>query len=423
MEMNLSYGRGYLPLPKETPIKAVLSSCLHELHGGEAQGALVEQALQNSIASAPLFERVMGKQKILVITSDHTRPVPSKITMPIVLQEIRRGSPDAEIVILVATGVHRGTTKSELCGKFGEEIVSKEDVRVHDAFDQSELSEKGILPSGCRFSVNSLVDWADFIVAEGFIEPHFFAGFSGGRKSILPGIASATSVMSNHCARLIAAPNARTGVLDDNPIHADMLYAAKLTGLSYILNVVIDSEKRIVAAYAGDLEQAHQEGCAFVKKMCSVPVVEGDIVLTTNGGYPLDQNVYQAVKSMTAAEACVRPDGVIICVSKCEDGSGGEEFFRWFQKANGPADVMEKIMKISPEDTIADQWQAQILARIMLRASVIMVADDCAKDTIEGMGMIYCATVEEALQKAVARKPDHDGVVVIPDGVSVIIEE
>lgn len=424
MQIELPYGRGKTTLEcPDDELKAVLTSRLHELKSEGSEAQLVLDALENPIGSPRLRDLAAGKQRILVITSDHTRPVPSKITMPLLLQELRSTAPQAEIRLLIATGVHRGTTKEELCGKFGEEIVERETICIHDAFAKEDQVFKGELPSGCKLSVNRLVDWAELVVAEGFIEPHFFAGFSGGRKSILPGIASAVSVMSNHCSQLIADPHSRTGILEGNPIHRDMVAASRLAGLSFILNVVIDAEKRIVKAYAGHPEKAHEAGCAFVGEMCRVEKRAADIVITTNGGYPLDQNVYQSVKSMTAAEVCVNPGGVVICVSQCGDGSGGEEFYKWFHEASGPADVMGKIMKIPAEATIGDQWQAQILARVMLRARVIIVADEKARETVEGMGMFYSSTVNQALAKAKELKPDYDGIVVIPDGVSVILDE
>ena len=381
---------------------------------------IVRDALQNPIESEPLCKLAEGAEKVLIITSDHTRPVPSSITLPQMLAEVRKGSPNAEIKILVATGVHRETTKEELYSKFTKELVDRETFLVHDAFAEG-MSEKGILDSGCCFSVNPLVDWADLVISDGFIEPHFFAGFSGGRKSILPGISSAKSIMSNHCSKLIAADKARTGILDGNPIHADMTTAALRAGLKFILNVVLDDDKNIVAAFAGDTVKAHRAGCDYSRDMFRVGAIPASVVVTSNGGAPLDQNIYQTVKSMTAAESCVHPGGFILCVSECADGHGGEQYVRWFSESNGAQDVLDKISKIDAPDTIGDQWQAQILARVMVHANVALICDEKNKDTVESMGMLWFRDVNDALTYAKEKLGDrYDGVTVIPNGISVI---
>lgn len=422
MKIEIPYGKSSQTCTvDEQELRGVLRPRFHEMCAQRSQRELVDAALDNPVGTAPLSELAAGKDRILLITSDHTRPVPSGLTLPLLLRRLRTGSPDADIRILVATGVHRQTTKTELREKFGNEVADRETIVIHDAFDDAHLSFKTTLPSGCEFSVNTLVDWADLIVAEGFIEPHFFAGFSGGRKSILPGIASAKSIMSNHCAALIAHPRARTGVLEGNPIHADMLCAAKAANLAFILNVVLDCDKQVVAAFAGDAQLAHEAGCRYVSEYGSVPAAQADIVITSNGGSPLDQNIYQAVKSMTAAERCVRPGGVIICAAQCADGIGGDAFYHWFADAASSGEVMKKIESIPAAETLPDQWQAQILARVMCRAAVILVADAAVKEAAQAMGMRYCETVQGALDLAKCLKPDYDGITVIPDGVGVIV--
>ena len=199
------------------------------------------------------------------------------------LSEIRSASPDAEVTILVATGCHRGTTREELVSKFGKELVDSERIVVHDCDDRAHLRSVGALPSGGDCEIDTYALDCDLLVAEGFIEPHFFAGFSGGRKSVLPGVASRATVLANHCSEFIAHPNARTGVLEGNPIHRDMLWAAEKCRLRYIVNVVLDDKKRVTAAFAGDCRAAHEAGARYVSDRFAVDAVCADIVVTTNG--------------------------------------------------------------------------------------------------------------------------------------------
>lgn len=387
-----------------------------------SQEQLVQDALAHPIGSLPLNRLAESARRVLILSSDHTRPVPSRVIMPLLLLEIRKGNPKAEIIILVATGCHRPSTGEELIEKYGAEIVASERILMHDSGDEAALVDKGTLPSGGKLRLNSLVDWADLMVAEGFIEPHFFAGFSGGRKSVLPGMAARETVLHNHCAAFIAHEKTRTGILAGNPIHEDMVYAARVAGLKFIINVALDENKQILKAWAGDPIAAHEEGCMYVKRHACVPAVQGDIVITTNGGYPLDQNIYQAVKCMTAAEACVRPGGTIIVAAACKDGHGGDYFFKQCSQPLLPEEIWNQLLSVPAGQTRPDQWQTQIFMRVLQRARVIMVADPLCRDWIEKMHMTPAESIEKALALAEEMAPGGS-FVVIPDGVSVIIGE
>jgi nickel-dependent lactate racemase len=402
-------------------IAGILESKAEEYRSGRTQEELVEQALNNPIGSGSLEELVKGKKDMVIITSDHTRPVPSKVTMPILLRRIRAVNPDIEITILIATGFHRPTTHEELVNKMGEEIVRNEKIIVHDAFDDSAMVKLGTLPSGGELIINKLAVETELLIAEGFIEAHFFAGFSGGRKSVLPGIASATTVMANHCGEFIASPNARTGVLINNPIHRDMLYAAEKSKLAFILNVVINTEKKVIKAFAGHSEKAHLKGCEFVMELSKVDKIPADIAVSSNGGYPLDQNIYQSVKGMTAAEATCIDGGVIIMVSACNDGHGGQSFYDNMAQAKTPRELLDRIAKVPRNETVPDQWEFQILARMLDKFTVIMVTDMCDPQMIKDMHMEHAVSFEEALKRAYEIKGNDAKVVVIPDGVSVIV--
>lgn len=418
MPVTLPYGHGHLTM-RRTPDWVLAPRSVQAAADGPA---LVRAALAAPIGSPTLGALAEKARRVLIITSDHTRPVPSAVTLPILLETLRAARPDVEVKILIATGMHRASTPAEMEAKYGADVCAREDLINHDSRDDSAMVYKGILPSGGALWVNRLVDWADLVVAEGFIEPHFFAGFSGGRKSVLPGIASYKTVVYNHNARFIADPRAVQGSLEGNPLHEDMRFAAKAGGLAFILNVILDEEKRIVAAFAGDPEAAHAVGCEACRARNAVQGVQADIVVTTNGGYPLDQNLYQSVKGMTAGEACVKPGGVLIMAAECADGHGGEGFYRWLAEAGSPRDVLDAITTIPPEETRADQWQAQILARVLCRASVIFVTGEVNRSTVEAMHMDYAATVDEALDRAYAKLGPNASLCVIPDGVGVIIQ-
>lgn len=419
--IRIPYGKSAQTLEvADSRLRAVLMP-RHAPAGSGGQDAIVQVALEQPIGSPRLCEMARGRQKILLITSDHTRPVPSRVTLPLLLQEIRRMNPGAEIRILIATGMHRLTTETELRAKMGDAIVDGETIMVHDAQAQADMRFFGTLPSGGELWLNKLVAWADLVVAEGFIEPHFFAGFSGGRKSILPGIAARKTVLYNHNAQFLKSPFARQGILEQNPIHRDMLYAAKEAKLAFILNVLIDADKHVIAAVAGDPEAAHRRGCALCGQLTQVEAAISDIAITSNGGYPLDQNVYQAVKGMTAVEACVRQDGIIILCAALGDGHGGDAFYRWFADRGSAAQVAHDIETIPPERTKMDQWEAQILARVLLKATCYFVTGTENRALIEAMHMVWMPDVNTALREASKQLGNTSSVTVIPDGVGVIV--
>lgn len=403
-------------------LKAVLVSKVHDFKVNESESEIVKNSLDNPINSPKLEELAKGKENVVVITSDHTRPVPSRVIMPQILERIRKGNPNAKIKILVATGFHRPSNKEELIFKLGEEIVENEEIVMHISTRDEDMIKMGVLPSGGDFYINKLAAQADLLVAEGFIEPHFFAGFSGGRKSILPGIASAKTIMYNHCSEFIDSENARTGILKNNPIHEDMVYAAKTANLSFIVNVVIDKDKKVIASFAGDVDKAHKDGCEFVTNLSKIDKIPCDIVVSTNGGYPLDQNIYQSVKGMTAAEATCKEGGVIIMVSACNDGHGGQSFYDNVAKASSPNEILHNVRNVKKEDTVPDQWEFQILARILNKYTVIMVTDECDPEMIKNMHMKHAYTFDEALNMAYKIKGENAKVAVIPDGVSVIVK-
>lgn len=425
-KITLPFGQETLEisLPDER-VAGILVSHAHEYKAAKTETELVSEALANPIGSPRLSELAKGKSTCVIISSDHTRPVPSHIIMPQLLKELRAANPDIVISILVATGMHRPPTKDELIQKYGAEIANKESFIIHVSRNDNDMVSVGTLPSGGDCRINKAAANADLLISEGFIEPHFFAGMSGGRKSVLPGIASQVTVLANHCSEFIDNPNARTGILKGNPIHEDMLYAAKAAKLAFICNVVINADKKIIAAFAGDCEKAHYQGVEFEMALAGVRPVPADIVVSTNGGYPLDQNLYQSVKGMTAAEATCKEGGVIIMCSACSDGHGGIDFYNTLKESSDIQQAMNIIISRSRNETVFDQWESQILLRLLLHFTIIMVTR-APKQLVEDMHLRYAETFEDALQQADDilwhKGIQNPKITIIPDGVSVIVK-
>ena len=418
--VNFLYGRTTfdLEVPDDTP---VLTSNVDALKSDKDGYEIVKEAMDHPIDSPHLYELAKGKPDCTIIISDHTRPVPSQDILPHMIRELRCGNPDIKITLLVATGFHRPTTVEELRGKLGDALYEefKDNIIVHDAHDPSKNIKIGNLPSGPDCIIDKVAYNASLLVAEGFIEAHFFAGFSGGRKSVLPGICDAVTVMGNHCGEFIASPYARTGILDKNPIHEDMVAAAEMAKLAFICNVVIDEDKKTVAAFAGNFKTAHRKGVDFLSGYCAVKPAPADIVITTNGGYPLDQNLYQSPKAVATAEACCKDGGVIIMCASCIDGMGGTHFEKLI--VNGSVEeIDEYLSKIPPKETIPEQWCAQIYSRILKKHTVILVTTYLDHDLVRKANMIPASSPDEALQKAYDLVGKDASVVVIPDGVAVL---
>ena len=418
--ITIPYGKSHLAC--SIPYNGLLTSRVDQLKSEKSGLELVQEAVDNPIGSPKLSELAVGKKTCTIIISDHTRPVPSRDILPPMLAELRKGNPDIQVTLLVATGFHRLTTTEELVSKLGEKIAAEEKIVIHDAFNADSNVQIGVLPSGAPLVIDRVAVETDLLVSEGFIEPHFFAGFSGGRKSVLPGVCDKTTVLGNHCGEFIASPNARTGILEGNPLHIDMVAAARLAKLQFIVNVVIDEEKHTVAAFAGDLEKAHEAGVAFLRQFCEVKAVPGDIVITSNGGAPLDQNIYQSVKGLTAAEASAKEGAVLIMCADLADGTGGEGFYQSLKNCESPAAHFAQCAATPQNQTIPDQWESQILARIMMKHRVIFVSRPEMEQTLREMKLDYAPDLETALAMAKADKGDSAEITLIPNGISVMVK-
>lgn len=419
MKVAMPYGSTHLTL--EIPDEVVAGVLVPAYPRNPAGPAAIEDALRNPVASPRLKDLVKGKRNVVLLSPDHTRAMPSKFTVPPLLQEIREGNPGAGVTLLVATGLHRAPTRQELEDRYGQPVLDSVKVAVHDPDDPASHADLGILPSGAPLRVDRRALEADLLISEGLIEPHFFAGYSGGRKNVLPGIADRSTVYYNHSAGLIGHHLTNAGSLDGNLLTRDMDEAARRVRLAFILNVSTDDRKNVISAFAGDPAKAHRAGCDFLRRISTVKAGISDITVVTNGGYPLDQNLYQAVKGMYTASRTTREGGVIICLAECRDGVGGENFLDLAASAPSPEELLRRIMRTPAGETVMDQWEVHSLVQVLSRQRVVLVSENISPDVARSMHLLHAPSTEEAMRMAQDLVGGHGSVTVIPDGVQVIV--
>ena len=370
MKVTLAYGSDGLTvdLPEE---RTTVVEPLYPLAADDERAAVLE-ALRRPVAGPPLREVVRGRRTVAISICDGTRPQPRQIVVPAILEELDGLVRLEDVVVLVATGTHRGNTDAELRSMLGDEVLASVRVVNHDARDESALTWMGRFGADVPVWLNSEWARADVRITTGFVEPHFFAGFSGGPKLVAPGLAGLETTLVLHDAARIGHPDARWGVTHGNPVHDDVRAIAAATGTHFSLDVVLDGAHRIAQAFGGEMFAMHEAACASVRRTAMRAVPEPfDVVLTTNSGFPLDQNLYQAVKGMSAAAQVVRPGGAIVCAAECRDGFPSHGSYREeLTSAASPAALLEAIAARTA--TVADQWQIQIQAAIQARSRVIM---------------------------------------------------
>jgi len=423
MLVQIPYGKEFvgLDLPDDRVV-AMLEA--REAKPIEDEPEDVRRALANPINSERITDLASRSERICVLVSDYTRATPNKVLLPPILEELKTVKPGLEgVQVLVANGLHKPAPENEFKEFLGEEVVEEVSIVNHDAEDEGSLIYLGKTSFGTEFLVNKLVVESDMLVMTGLIEPHFFAGYSGGRKSILPGVSGRDTVYQNHGFKMIDHPLSRAGILDGNPIHEDMVEAVarfRETRRMAIVNVVIDKNHRILKTFAGEVFDAHRAGVKFLDNIFKVKApTRADIVITSNGGYPLDRDLYQAVKGMSTGELIVKEGGVIVIFSECVDGIGrGHEFFyRLMAEAKNPDQVLERIER---EEPIKDQWEAQVLARILKKAKVVLVSRNGKHSHVEEMHMIPASNPEEAFELAQEIVGKDSSIAVVPEGPYVI---
>jgi nickel-dependent lactate racemase len=375
---------------------------------------VLREALRHPVAGPPLRDVIRPGQTVAVSICDATRPQPRQLMLTALVEELAGIVRPEDIVVLVATGTHRGSTRAELG------LLDDFTVVNHDARDDASLAWCGTIGAGVPVWLNRRWVEADARITTGFVEPHFFAGFSGGPKLVAPGLAGLETVLTLHDAKRIGDPKATWGVCEGNPVHDDVRAIAAATGVDFGFDVVLNSEQQIVAAFGGEVLAMHAVAREVVRETAMVAVPEPfDVVVTTNAGYPLDQNLYQAVKGMSAAATIVKPGGTIVTAAECRDGFPDHGSFRSvLASAPSPGELLSTIT--ARQRTVPDQWQVQILAAILERARVWVYTSHLTDDDLAsahlGASHDIAATVHEALSEAGPRAR----VCVLPEGPQTI---
>lgn len=422
MQVRLQYGCSGLEveLPEEHVVK-----CLRYRPAAEPledPAAAVRQHLACPADSPPLEQLARGRHDACVVISDVTRPVPNAVILPPILAALQAGGiPGERILILNATGMHRPNVGRELEEMVGSFVFRNYRIENHHGEERSQHTYLGESPRGLPVWIDSRYVQADLKITTGLIEPHFMAGFSGGRKLICPGIAGMETIKAWHSPRFLEHPNARNGCLQDNPVHEENTAIARMAGCDFIVNVVIDDRRRILAAVAGDMESAFDRGVKLARRQVTDTMPEPvDIVLTTSAGYPLDTTYYQSIKGMVAALPILKPGGTLILAAEMSEGIGSPEFQRLFDENPTLDAFMERILRT--DYFVKDQWQLEELAKVRRLAKVKVVADGLPPETLRRLFVEPAPSVEAAVAAALAEHGQEATMAVIPDGPYVLAE-
>ncbi len=418
MKIKLAYGRDGLEITLPDDLNVQVVEPVY-VEGLKDQAGALRDAMRRPIESKPLKELVKSSDLVGIVINDITRATPYNIILPALLAQLDH-VPETRVILFNATGTHRPNTEAELGGMLGDEIVRKYQIIQNDCHDRDSHTFVGTTADGNDIRIHKDYVKCDVRILTGFIEPHFFAGFSGGGKAVMPGLALLETVLRNHSGKILDNPLATWGVTEGNPVREEIRQAASMTHPTFLLNVTLNKEKQITGVFAGDFEQAHIHGCAFAKANAMVPV-EGpfDIVVTTNSGYPLDLNLYQSIKGMSAASQIVKKGGCIIAAADCWDGipNHGE-----YSKLLGEAASIESLLKTvrTPGFLRQDMWQAQIHALICRKADVYFYSENLTDEQIRGALLEPCHSIEATVNDLLSKYGRAASICVLPEGPQTI---
>ena len=418
MKIDLAYGKTGLTIDLPGDQTSIIEPQF--IPGLPDELGAIKTALRNPIGTSPLRKSIEPGQKVGISVCDITRPMPSKRILPVILNELKHIHP-SNITIFIATGTHRKNTHSELFSMLGElPMTGGYNIVNHDAFSQANLTKVGVTKEHIPIFLNT--DWikTDFKITTGFVEPHFFAGFSGGPKMIAPGLAGFETIMKLHDSDMISNPNSKWGITHGNPIHDSIREIATLFPSDFTLDVTIKKHHKITSVYAGEMFQVHKAACEFAHSTAMREVPEPfDIVVTTNSGYPLDMNLYQAVKGMSAAHQIVKKGGSIICAAECSDGIPDHGSYGEILKSQASPQSLLNMIEASDYQK-HDQWQVQIQASIQMENDVYLKSGNLSTDQIIEAHFLPADDVSKKVSELLSEKYPNGTVCVLPEGPQTI---
>lgn len=419
MRVTLEYGKTGLDV--ELPDDRVVGSlAIKPVQALENPVNVLREKLARPTGAPPLSELARGKKSACIAICDITRPVPNSFLLPPILATLEAaGISRDDILILIATGLHRPNEGQEIVELVGSEIAGQYRVENHHGKDLSEHTYLGTTPKGVPAWIDTRYLKADLKITVGLIEPHLMAGYSGGRKLICPGIAALETVKVWHGPAFLEHPKADCGFLEGNPVHEENTRIARMAGCDFIVNVTLDAQRQITSLVAGDMEQAFLEGVRFIENVVKATVAEAcDVVVTSAAGYPLDTTFYQAVKGMTGALPIVKQGGTIILAASLSEGIGSPEFQRLFRENDSLPGFMQRIL--GKEYFVMDQWQLEEMAKVRRKAKVKIVSDGLSAETLNGLFVESAPSVEQAVADSLAEYGPAARIAVIPKGPYVL---
>ncbi|MGA2621263.1 MAG: nickel-dependent lactate racemase [Thermoguttaceae bacterium] len=421
MRIRLEYGRTGLEveLPDRHVVKCLGYQPAEPL--ADPHGA-VEQSLAEPLGTPSLAELARDRRNACIAICDVTRPVPNRLLLTPLLATLESaGIPPDEILILVATGLHRPSTREERLEMVGPEIAENYRIENHAGRDLAAHSFLGKTPRGVPAWIDSRYVTADLKITVGLIEPHFMAGFSGGRKLICPGLAALETIKVWHGPEFLEHPNARAGCLAGNPVHEENTRIGRMAGCDFILNVVVDDRGQVLSVVAGDMEAAFLRGAQFARRVTTDTVPEPvDIVVTSGAGYPLDATYYQSVKGMVAALPILSPGGTIILAAGMSEGIGSPDFQSLFDENRSLDEFMQRIL--GKDYFVVDQWQLEEFVRAYRKGRVRVVTDGLPPDVLRRLFVEPAVSVEAAVRESLAQYGSQATIAVIPKGPYVLAE-
>ena len=422
MDIKLAFGKTGLDVSLDDALVSAVFRKKQMPRVADEKAAMAE-AMANPRGCPPLREIAAGKKTACIVINDITRPVPNKLILPFIIEELRAaGLADADICLLNATGTHRPADKAEQAELVGEDILARHPFHNHDCHNDGEHRYLGAACAGTEVWIDTRYLDADVKILTGLIEPHFMAGYSGGRKVICPGIASIRSVSRIHHPVFMEAKRASNCVLDDNPLHRELIEISRMAGCDFIVNVVIDEDRKLCGAFCGDIEAAHRAGASFASQYDRVDARERyDVVVTSSAGYPLDKTFYQAVKGICGVTGILAPGGTIIIAAECSEGMGNDSFvegLRLRSRFDNHAEYVKLIEK--PENFAPDQWQVEKLSQALDAARVKMYSPNLSEKDFSLTFTERIDSIESGIELCLQKLGPAAKIAIVPEGPYVI---